>query len=132
MDPLQSPTRTCSWIILFMLWLLIHALASFSCSFIHAFATNSCFGFMFMFMLHVHELLKRSPANSMLWLHCSAINHLLAIAIIQVVLQVLLQSMNKKRGGAVLQKIRIFWEKRAMLLSSYYDSLSSWKKYEIR
>ena len=42
-------------------------------------------------------------------------------------LQVLLQSMNKK-SGAALQEIRIFWEKRAMLLSSYYDSLSSWKK----
>ena len=32
----------------------------------------------------------------------------------------------------VLEEIRIFWEKRETLLSSYYDSLSSWKKQKIR
>ena len=32
------------------------------------------------------------------------------------------------KKGAVLQQIRIFWEKRVTLLSYYTDSLSSWKK----
>ena len=36
--------------------------------------------------------------------------------------------MKSVKKGAVLQQVRIFEEKRATLLSSYYDSLSLWKK----